>query len=557
MKKIVASAKQKAEKARAVRRYNDSQMPPKIAGTVRKLHAKVPPRAARKTAAPEGMKVTDETVAMFGSQPVVRRRIVPYQAAPGVVPPKSQLALDSKNSAYAHLPAYDAVPNTGQNFYGWLNQQMIGLGFPGYAYLSELSQRSEYRAPAATISDEMTRKFIRFISKSKDPKAADKIKQLEAAFKRHNVRQVIRTAIQTDLFFGRSQIYIDIDGSDDPAVKAQPLTIDKKTIKKGSLRGFKVIEPIWTTPLSYNSTDATAADFYRPIAWFVLGMRVHYTRLITFVSQPVPDILKPAYNFGGVSLTQLSEPYVQRWLQTVNGVNRLINNFSIIALRTNLMTILAGRSVDTKGVMNRAKLFTSTRDNQGMMLLDKDSEELDQIAVPLGGLHELQAQAQEHMAAPSHVPLVKLTGITPSGLNASSEGEITVFHEYIGAGQENHVEPGLDVIFDVIQLDEFGEIDEDIDYEFVELVETTRKEVADTRKANTELIGTLIDKNVIDNDEGREALRRDPDSGFSWLEGDAPEAPTDPNVINPATGEPYAPPGGDPEDGPPASGDKD
>lgn len=502
----------------------------------------------------ERLNVSDETLAEFGNARVIARKIVPYKPAPGVVPEASALAMDAAD--YAHLPPYrpmlasDSFPNTGQNFYGWLNQNMGGLGFPGYAYLSELSQRSEYRAPSETISDEVTRKFVRFVSKSKDPKAADKFKQLESAFKRHNVRQIIRSANQIDSFFGRSQIYIDIEGSEDPKVKAQPLTIDSKTIAKGSLRGFKVIEPIWTTPLSYNSSDATAPDFYRPIAWFVLGMRVHHTRLITLVSRPVPDILKPAYNFGGVSLTQLMEPYVQRWLQTVNGVNRLINNFSIIALRTNLMTILAGRSVDTRGVLNRAKLFTSTRDNQGMMLLDKDSEELDQIAVPLSGLDHLQAQAQEHMAAPSHVPLVKLTGITPSGLNASSEGEITVFHEYVGSIQENHVEPGLDVIFDVIQLDEFGEIDEDLDYEFVELVETTRKEVAETRKANAELIGTLIDKNVIDNDEGREALRMDPDSGFSWLVGDAPEAPQDPNVIDPETGAPFAPPGGEPDDAP-------
>ncbi len=521
--------------------------------TPAKAPAKTPKKAARRpvaakpapTAEALTLRVADMVLATFPSgQRVVHREIAPYKPPPGVLPSRKQLAMDDQRYA-DFLPPYqamDSLPNTGANWYSWLNGQMGGLGFPGYAYLSELAQRSEYRAPAATISEEMTRKFIKFVSKSKDPKAADKLKKLEQAFKRFDVRQTWRKALQIDLFFGRAQIYIDIDGAENDLVKAQPLIISPETIKKGSLKGFKVIEPIWTTPLSYNSIDPTAQDFYRPIAWFALGKRIHHTRLITVISNPVPDILKPAYNFGGVSLSQLCEPYVLRWLKTVDGVNRLINNFSTMILKSNLSTILQGKTIDGQGLMNRAKLFTATRDNQGLMLIDKNSEEMDQVAVPLGGLSELQAQAQEHMAAPARIPLVKLTGITPSGLNASSEGEITVFHEMIGALQENHIEPGLDVMFDIIQLSEFGSIDEDLSYEFVELVETTRKEVADTRKANADLLTGLIDKNVIDQDEAREALRMDPDSGLSHLQGDAPEPPTDPNVVDPETGELRTPP---------------
>ncbi|WP_241502645.1 anti-CBASS protein Acb1 family protein [Bombella intestini] len=36
--------------------------------------------------------------------------------------------------------------------------------------------------------------------------------------------------------------------------------------------------------------------------------------------------------------------------------------------------------------------------------------------------------------------LVKLFGITPNGLNASSEGEIRVFYDEIAAFQENNLQ---------------------------------------------------------------------------------------------------------------------
>jgi len=466
----------------------------------------------------------NQNLAQWGSKVVMARPVTRYEPAPGVVPAAPQLAMDKANDPLGL--AYDDGGNFAPN-YTWLNQNYCGLGFPGYAYLSELAQRSEYRSPSETMAKEMTRKFIKLNTSSKGDKS-EKIKEIELWFKKHDVRQVCLNALTLDLFFGRSQIFIDIRGQEDDIERAKPLVIDSKTIRKGTVAGFKVIEPIWTSPYTYNATDPTKPDFYVPYAWYVLGRKIHNSRLMTVISRPVPDLLKPAYNFGGISLTQLMEPYVIRWLRTVDGVNRIINNFSIIALATNMAAILQGKAGEAQGLLDRAKLFSAARDNQGLMLVDKNTEELTQIAVPLSSLDHLQAQAQEHMAAPSHIPLIKLTGITPSGLNASSEGEITVWHEFVHSEQENVLEPILDKILDLAQLDLYGEIDDDIDYTFVPLIEATQKEIADIRKSDGDLAAALIDRGVVSPDEVREKLANDPESGYSNLSGPAPE-PVEPD----------------------------
>ena len=36
-----------------------------------------------------------------------------------------------------------------------------------------------------------------------------------------------------------------------------------------------------------------------------MGRQVHTSRILTFIGRPVPDLLKPAYSFGGLSLVQL------------------------------------------------------------------------------------------------------------------------------------------------------------------------------------------------------------------------------------------------------------
>jgi hypothetical protein len=186
------------------------------------------------------------------------------------------------------------------------------------------------------------------------------------------------------------------------------------------------------------------------------------------------------------------------------------------------------------GLLDRIKLFVASRDNQGVMALDKGTEELQQIAVPLSGLDALQAQAQEHMAAPSHIPLVKLLGITPTGLNASSEGEIKVFYDWIRSQQQAFFSKHLQTVLEIVQLDLFGKIDDAITFEYVPLSSPTVKELADIRKADSDGGVALINAGVISSDEERERLQADPNSGYTNLSGPAPEPPAP--EIDPETG---------------------
>jgi phage-related protein (TIGR01555 family) len=446
-----------------------------------------------------------QALALDGAPEALKKHKRP-DLPPGVIPANAAVAMDSAEAT---------------SMFGWLNGgAYCGMGFPGYTYLAELQQRSEYRAPVETIANELTRKWINF--KGADEK---RLEELTTAFEEFAVREKFRLAAIHDGGQGRGQLFIDIKGHDSPEKKQLPLKIAKETIKKGDLIGFQNIEPMWSTPYAYNSNDPTQPDFYRPEKWYVMGSPVHADRLLTFIARPVPDILKPSYNFGGLSLTQLVQPYVTRWLKTVDSVNRLISNFSMIYLKTDMEGTLAGDATANQSLMARLRVFSALRDNRGVVAIDKDSEEFEQIAVPLSGLAELQAQAQEHMAAPTHIPLVYLTGITPSGLNASSDGEIKVFQNWIAAEQENFFEGNLRVVFELIQLHLWGEVDDAISFEWIPLDAPTTKELAEIRKADADAGTAYVGAGVISPDEERERLRTDPDSGYTHLKGKAPAPP--------------------------------
>jgi uncharacterized protein len=478
----------------------------------------------------------------------------PKQPAP-TKPVTSALAMfveDVNRDPYRHKIVMPAVPRAvlggkerppamamddggGFPFGNFLNTNTIaglnffGLYFPGYPYLAELAQRSEFRQPVETTAKEMTRKWIAFKSRGEGDKS-DRIEQIETAFEEFKVQSIFRKATEHDGFYGLGHVYIDIDGHEDD--RANPLIIDSATIPKGSLRGLQNIEPMWTTPLVWNSTDPTKPTFYKPDTWMVLAVATHQSRMLRFASREIPDIIKPAYNFGGLSLTQLIQPYVDRWLKTVDGVNRLINNFSIIFLQTDMAALLEGNFGGVEGgkLLERAKLFQKFRDNQGLFLTDKNMEDLKQLAVPLSGLSELQAQAQEHMAAPTHLPLVVLTGITPAGLNASSDSEIEVFHDWIHSSQESLYRDPLTKVLNIVQLHLFGNVDPDVTFDFIPLKQLTGEALSRVKKTQSEMDIAYIDGGVVSPEEVRERVGADPDSGYDNLSGPAPEPVLDPEL---------------------------
>lgn len=395
-----------------------------------------------------------------------------------------------------------------------------GLAFLGFPYLAELAQITEYRTPAESLSTELTRRWMKLKSKGATNEAAkkatdQKIKEITDRFEALKVRDLFREAALKTEMFGRAHIYVSIKGQDDDITRQLPLT----KVEKGTLERLTCIEPYWLTPYSWNATHPERPDFYKPQSWFVLGRKTHASRLMTFVFREVPDLLKPAYDFAGISMTQLMMPYVTRWLRTAKSVNDLINIFSIVTLSTDLMALLKNPAEFLK----RMQTFVQARDNKGMMMINYETEELGTQNVPLGSLDKLQAQSQEHMATPARMPLIKFFGIVPSGLSATSEGEFHAWFDYCAALQELGYSPHLQYVLNLVQMDLYGAIDPDITFEWLSLYEPTGKEKAEERAADAQRDGVYIEKNVVSPDEVRNKLKMDPEGGYENLEGDAPE----------------------------------
>jgi phage-related protein (TIGR01555 family) len=507
-----------------------------LARIARGIAAKLDPTPATEPPKPEPRNAWAWTKAALGKEstgfdPIPGGTRVEYampEDLPGVRPAKMPAEGDGNNGTVvlamdaggkeqlATDDAFGATPAA----WGFGQSAAIGpgLAFLGFPYLAELQQITEYRTPCESLATEMTRKWGKLKNMGKGDLKV-KIKEITQCMEEMKVRERFRWGAYIEEAFGRSHLYVSVQGQDDDRNRQLPLT----EISKGSLLGFRTVEPYWVTPYAWNATHPEREDFYKPSSWFVLGRKTHATRMLTFIFREVPDLLKPAYSFSGVSMTQLMMPYVNRWLRTAKNVNDLINIFSIVTLSTDLAQMLQQPLNSPKGILGRVMAFTQTRDNRGMMLINKGTEELTTQNVPLGSLDKLQAQAQEHMATPARMSLLKFFGITPSGLNATAEPEVNAQNDYVHSMQEHGFNANMKVVLILVQMHLYGKVEADLVWEWLNLYEPNGKEKAEIRKADADRDSVYIEKNVISPDEVRNRLRMDPESGYDGLEGDAPE----------------------------------
>ncbi len=409
----------------------------------------------------------------------------PYQPPPGVVPEgyerPSPLGTDSAASNMTDISSWAMAQTAAQP--SWMAD---GLGFLGYPTLAQMAQRAEFRKPCDVIAREATREWISLSTHNPADQAASSIPSdpaarlhaLEVEMKRLNIRELLHQQILDSLLYGIGHIWLNMAGTPRTTYgQTLPLPLTPNGVRKGTLAGLKTIEPVWTTPNAYNADSPLQDDYYRPRNWWVQGCLVHRDRLISMVPYGVSDLFKPSFNFGGMSLTQQLRPYVHNFLRTRNSISNITANFSKLVLKTDMGGLMAtgtGEEADpTTSITGRASFMQKISEGQDIIVADRQNEDVSIVATPLAGLADLQAQSMEAMASIPGIPLVKLFGITPNGLNASSAGEIRVFYDEIAAFQEAHMRPVLNRLLTLLQLNLWGETDPALEITFNPLWQQT------------------------------------------------------------------------------------
>lgn len=359
------------------------------------------------------------------------------------------------------------------------------------------------------------------------PDGTPQSEEILAEFKKQDKKYGINAAMREYIHMGRIygiRVAIFKVRSTDPQYYEKPFNPDGVT--PGSYQGISQVDPIWIVPeLTDGSlSDPSSLRFYEPEYYVIGKQRYHRSHLCVYIPHPVPDAIKPMYQYGGKSVPQLIYERVYASERTANEAPQLVQTKRLVVFKTDASAFWSNLSRSFERLLS----WTEQRDNYGAMVCDKDSEDITQQDTGLADLDTVIMTQYQLVASIAEVPATKLLGTTPKGFNSTGESEAEDYRIMLESIQANDLDPLLERHHQLVWLSaikpKFG-ITEDIEVEtsWRPLDSPTAQEWADVNLKKAQAAVAYAGIGAIDGEDVREQLRRDKDSDYFGLAEDIPQ----------------------------------
>ncbi len=427
---------------------------------------------------------------------------------------------DADYNPYANTPS--AIPPS--NYFNNLNSLVINNFFIGYGELSLIAQNPIISNGCEMRANEMVRKWVKLVSTDEIDRTKE-IKAIENWFVQHKIKDLFRKCFKLAFQFGGCILYPKLKGDDKEIGGAQersnPLMLDKLQISKGDVEYLTIVEPVWYTAVNWQSFDPLKPDFYNPSKYTILGRLTHATRFMHFKYKEVPDILKPTYLFNGQPLAQEVLPYLMGYEQSRNNINQLVAKYNHFVLKTDIEALLNDSDSAIACGQNlamRLAMFTKTASTTNVIALDMESEDFANITLSLSGIDEVMNQNMTYVASIFKIPVTKIFQNALKGMNPTGEFEMNSFHDTIREDQVVMGNPQMDYTLKLCQLDLFGEIYDNIGYEWEPLEAANELELSQIALNKAQESVAYITSGVMTPENVAQRLQTAKDSGWDGIE---------------------------------------
>src|SRR5690606_5033436 len=189
----------------------------------------------------------------------------------------------------------------------------------------------------------------------------DTEERLRSTDKRFGVVRHLRELVHFGRMYGGRLVLFVVSSENPDAYYKAPFNLDG--IEPGTYRGMSQIDPNWVAPVltEDNVRDPASRTYYEPTYWRVGDRIIHRSHLHIFVPYPVPDFLKPSYNYLGM-------PVPQRIMERVYAAERSANEGPqlLMTKRTTTLQVSDAALVNRDALEKNIRAWTALRDNYGV-----------------------------------------------------------------------------------------------------------------------------------------------------------------------------------------------
>lgn len=438
-----------------------------------------------------------------------KRRVVQDSKKPGPKMPATKMPLGLTTDAFQNVLARlgHGTPNL-----------LEGTEYPltrltqDYQLMNSL-YRSHWivRRIIDTIPEDMTRNWITITTQM----APDQIRRLDKIWRVRKVKQRTLQGLKWARLFGGAAGLIMIEGHQDEL--DQPLDYD--FIMPGSFKGIMILDR-WSGvfPSSELVDDIDDPDFGLPKYYQVTldegkTMNVHHSRIVRFVGRDLPYWERLAEVSWGASEIEVVFDELKKRDNTSWNIAQLIFLANLRVLKMgDLGELLAvGDSRAQADLYNTLQAQNWLMSNMGMYLLGKD-DDFATHQYSFGGLNDIYESFMLDIAGACQMPVTKLFGRAPAGMNATGESDMENYYETVQQGQETYLAPVLDKLLPIMCMSEFGSVPDDIDYIFNPIRTPSDKDVAELVEKKTNSIINLYSAGIIGQKTSLKELKQMSDS---------------------------------------------
>jgi hypothetical protein len=289
------------------------------------------------------------------------------------------------------------------------------------------------------IADDMTREGVD-LQGQLEP---DEVKQIDELAIQLKVWERINQTIKWSRLYGGAICVMLIDGQD----MSRPLRLD--TVGPDQFKGLLVLDRWMVSPSLNDLVTEMGPDIGCPKFYTVeinapalRGQKVHYSRCLRLLGDELPYQQAQVENLWGMSVLERPWDRVTSFDAATTGASQQVHKsylryFKIKDYRK-VVSGLGGPQA-LKGLMEMVANMRLFASNEGISLIDAEDDMVTTQATNFTGISDVLLQLAQHISGAYQIPLVRLLGQSPAGLNSAGESELKTYYDGIKQRQIAHL----------------------------------------------------------------------------------------------------------------------
>jgi hypothetical protein len=363
--------------------------------------------------------------------------------------------------------------------------------------LMEWAYRGSWVVGAAVdvVADDMTRAGIQMNSET----PPDQIEQINKAIRDLYLWQSLNETIKWSRLYGGALMVLAIEGQD----MATPLLPDR--VPPGALKGFIVLDR-WMVQPSYSLLiKEFGPEYGLPVYYdvvqsapFMPRQRIHYSRALRMDGVTLPFRQKLAENGWGMSVMERIYDRLLAFDSGTMGVSQLLYRAYLRTYKVHEYRKLIGAGGELEERFHRTmELMRYLQTNEGLTVIDKE-DEFETHQYSFAGVADTLNMLGQQIAGALGIPLTRLFGQSPAGMNATGESDWRIYESMIRATQEARLRRPMTRIFHVIWQSVLGGMPPSTwDFSFRSIDEPDEAAKAEIAQRDADTIKLLHEAGVI------------------------------------------------------------